>query len=93
MPTDQHGLALTTGSDAAARHFDEAINQYLGYKHEPGVRSHSAKRLPAGQLIANSARRRGEIAMPTAGSGPDSPSTAVFATLRVTASRHPGNLG
>ena len=35
MPTDQHGLALTTASDAAARHFDEAINQYLGYKHEP----------------------------------------------------------
>lgn len=35
MPTDQHGLALTTASDAAARHFDEAINQYFGYKHDP----------------------------------------------------------
>ena len=31
--------------------------------------------------------------MQTAGSGPDSPSTAIFATLPVTASGHPGNLG
>ena len=31
--------------------------------------------------------------MRTAGSGPDSPSTAIFATLPVTASSHPGNLG
>ena len=38
-----------------------------------------------------SARRRGEIAMQTAGSEPDSPSTAIFATLLVTASGHPGN--
>ncbi len=56
------------------------------------VRSHGAKRSLAGLLIAKSARRRGEIAMQTAGSGPDAPSTAVFATLPVTASGHPGNL-
>ena len=31
--------------------------------------------------------------MQTAGSGPDSPSTVIFATLPVTASGHPGNLG
>ena len=31
--------------------------------------------------------------MQTAGSGSDSPSTAIFATLPVTASGHPGNLG
>ena len=31
--------------------------------------------------------------MQTAGSGPDSPSTAIFATLPVTASGHPRNLG
>jgi hypothetical protein len=31
--------------------------------------------------------------MQTAGSGPDSPSTAIFATLPVTAIGHPGNLG
>ncbi len=31
--------------------------------------------------------------MQTAGSGPDWPSTAVFATLPVTASGHRGNLG
>ncbi len=47
----------------------------------------------AGLLIAKSVRRGGEIAMQTAGSGPDSPSTAIFATLPVTASGHPGNLG
>ncbi len=29
----------------------------------------------------------------TAGSGPGSPSTAIFATLPVTANGHPGNLG
>ncbi len=58
-----------------------------------GVRSHSAKRSLAELLIAKSARRSGEIAMQTAGSGPDSPSTAIFATLPVTASGHPGNLG
>ncbi len=49
--------------------------------------------LVAGLLIAKSARRRGEIAMQTAGSGPHSPSTATFATLPVTASGDPGNLG
>ncbi len=47
----------------------------------------------AGLLIAKSARRRGEIALQTGGSGPDSPSTALFATLPATASGHPGNLG
>ena len=31
--------------------------------------------------------------MQTAGSGPDSPSAVIFATLPVTASGHPGNLG
>ncbi len=31
--------------------------------------------------------------MQTAGSGPDSPATAIFATLPATASGHPGNLG
>ena len=31
--------------------------------------------------------------MQTAGSGPVSPSTAIFSTLPVTASGHPGNLG
>ena len=31
--------------------------------------------------------------MRNAGSGPDSPATAIFATLPVTASGHPGNLG
>ena len=31
--------------------------------------------------------------MRTAGSGPESPSTAIFATLPATASGHPGNLG
>ncbi len=31
--------------------------------------------------------------MQTAGSGPDSPSTATFLMLLVTASGHPGNLG
>ncbi len=38
-----------------------------------GVRFHSAKRSLAELLVAKSARRRGEIAMQTAGSGPDSP--------------------
>ncbi len=33
------------------------------------------------------------IAMQTSGSGSDSPSAAIFATLPVTASGHPGNLG
>ncbi len=47
----------------------------------------------AGFLIAKSARRRGEIALQTGGSRPDSPSTALFATLPATASGHPGNLG
>ncbi len=59
----------------------------------PGVRSHRAKRSPAGLLITKSARRRGEIAMQTAGPGPVSPSTAILATLPVPASGHPGNLG
>ncbi len=54
-----------------------------------GVRPHSAKRSLAGLLIAKLARRRAEIAMQTAGSGPDSPSTAIFTTLPVTASGHP----
>ncbi len=31
--------------------------------------------------------------MQTAGTGPDSPATAIFATLPATASGHPGNLG
>jgi len=31
--------------------------------------------------------------MQTAGSGPDSPSTATFLMLLVTASGHPGNVG
>jgi hypothetical protein len=44
-------------------------------------------------LIAKSARRRGEIAMQTAGSGPESPSTVIFAKLQATASGHPGNVG
>jgi hypothetical protein len=47
----------------------------------------------AGLLLANSARRRGEIATLTAGSGPDSPSIAILATLPKAASGHPGNLG
>ncbi len=34
-----------------------------------------------------------EIAMQTAGSGPASPSTAIFATLPATTSGHPGNVG
>ena len=38
MPTDQHGLALTAANDAAARHFDEAVSQFMGYKHEPGAK-------------------------------------------------------
>ena len=46
-----------------------------------------------GLLIAKSARRRGEIPMQTAGSGPNSPSTAVLAMLPVTTSGHPGNFG
>jgi hypothetical protein len=53
----------------------------------------AAKRSLAGLMIAKSARRRGEIAMQTAGSGPGTPSTALFATLPLTASGHPGNLG
>ena len=43
--------------------------------------------------IAESARRGGGIAMQTAGSGPDSASTVICATLPVSASGHPGNLG
>ncbi len=31
--------------------------------------------------------------MQTAGSGPESPSTVIFAKLQATASGHPGNLG
>ncbi len=57
-----------------------------------GVRSHSAKRSLAGPLIAKSARRRRDIAMQTAGSGPHSPSTSISTTLLVTGSGHPGNL-
>ncbi len=57
------------------------------------VRPHGAKRALAGVSLAKSARRRGEIAMRTAGSGPDSPSGAILATLPVTASGHPGNFG
>ncbi len=56
------------------------------------VRSHSAKKSPAGLSIAKSARRRGEIAMQTAGSGPKLMSTALFATLPVAASGHLWNL-
>ncbi len=37
--------------------------------------------------------RSGEIAMQNAGSGPDSPSTAIPPTLPVTAGGHSGNLG
>ena len=55
-----------------------------------GVRPHSAKWTPARLLIAKSARRRREIAMQTAGSGPDSPSTIIFAVLSATTSGHPG---
>ncbi len=58
-----------------------------------GVHSHSAKGSLARILIAKSAGRRGEIAMQTAGSGTNSPSTAILATVPVTASGHPGNLG
>ena len=57
------------------------------------VRFHSAERSLAGLLIAKLARRRGEIATRTAGSGPELMSTAVIATLPVTARGHPGNLG
>ena len=45
------------------------------------------------QLVSLTDERREEIAMQTAGSGPDSPSTAIFTTLPVTVSSHPGNLG
>ncbi len=44
-------------------------------------------------LIAKSARRRGEIAMQTAGSGPDFAVDRHVCTLLVTASGHPGILG
>ena len=43
-----------------------------------GIRPLGAKWTPARLLIAKSARRRRKIAMPTAGSGPDSASTVFF---------------
>ena len=57
------------------------------------VRFHSGKRSPAGVLIAGSTRRKGENAVQTAESGPDSLSPPKSATLPVIASGHLGNLG
>ncbi len=66
------------------KHPDRSTGQVCAAR--AAVRSHSTKKPPAGLLIAKSARRRREIAMQTAGSRPDLMSTAVIATLPVTAS-------
>ena len=58
-----------------------------------GRRARSANRSLGRHLIAKLARRNRGTAMQTAGSGSESPSTAIFATLPVATSGHPGNLG
>ena len=57
--------------------------------HKATFESHRQTQFTA---FPKSARRSGEIALQTAGSGPDSPSIAILATLPVTAIGHPGNL-
>ncbi len=56
---------------------------------------HTAESAPeaARPILGSAARKFGFVPNKTAGSGPNSPSTAIFATLPVTASGHPGNLG
>ncbi|MDP7174496.1 MAG: transposase, partial [Alphaproteobacteria bacterium] len=85
---DQHHCRHDSGRSSS---IDRSTGQVCAAR--AGVRSHSAKRSLAGLLIAKSARRRGELAMQTAGSGPESPSTVIFAKLQATASGHPGNVG
>ncbi len=88
------GIGAETAKGLAARGARVVVNyatneagakETAGSCAAAGVRSHSAKRSPAGLLITKSARRTG--------SGPDSPSTAIFATLPVTTSGHLGKLG
>ncbi len=63
------------------KHLDCSIGQVRAARI--GVRTHSAKMSLAGLLIAISARPRRAMAMQTAGSGPDSRSSATLATLPV----------
>ncbi len=62
---------------------DAQAARYLGQRVREAV----------GVAPGEAARLRGKIAMQTAGSGPDSPSTTILATQPMAAGGYPGNLG